>query len=352
MAGRTSNGSPTQGLRESGGLTLARRMQLPLCMTKRILVGAAVVLAVALMWIVSAYVRDMGAARRRVALAGSEVVQTKCGPIEYALRGRGPPILVVHGAGGGFDQGLMLAEPLVRHGFQAIAMSRFGYLRTPLPAEATAETQADAHACLLDALGLDRAGIFGVSAGGPSTIQFCLRHPDRCSAMALMVPLAYPAAAPTRMSPTAMRMLNRLTQSDFLFWAGTKIARTAMIENVLGTPIEDFRAAPKAQQAELLAMLDSILPISPRAKGLAHEGAIAEALQPLPLEGILAPALIASVENDLYKTWEGARYTAMGIPRARFVSWPRGGHLALGHQEEWASEMVSFFGSASAAVEY
>ncbi len=318
---------------------------------KRVLIAVGAVLAVAVVWVISAYVRDIGAARRRVTLAGSEVVQTACGPIEYAMRGRGPPILVVHGAGGGFDQGLMLAEPLVRHGFQAIAMSRFGYLRTPLPDDASAEAQADAHACLLDVLRIDRAGIFGVSAGGPSTIQFCLRHPDRCSAMALMVPLAYPAEAPTRMSPAAIRTMNRIMQSDFLFWAGTKIARTAMIETILGTPIEDFRAASKAQQAELLAILDSILPISPRAKGLANEGAVAATLRPLPLEEILAPALIATVEDDGYKTQAGARYTAAGIARSRFISYPRGGHLALGHQEEWASELVAFFGSASAAVE-
>ena len=54
---------------------------------------------------------------------------------------------------GGFDQGLELGDGLVRAGFRLIAPSRFGYLRTPLPADASAEAQADAHASLLDALG-------------------------------------------------------------------------------------------------------------------------------------------------------------------------------------------------------
>ena len=34
------------------------------------------------------------------------------------------------------------------------APSRFGYLRTPLPSDASPAAQADAHSCLLDALGL------------------------------------------------------------------------------------------------------------------------------------------------------------------------------------------------------
>jgi hypothetical protein len=59
------------------------------------------------------------------------------------------PVLVVHGAGGGFDQGLHFGAPLAAKGFQVIAMSRFGYLRTPLPAEASAAAQADGHVCLL-----------------------------------------------------------------------------------------------------------------------------------------------------------------------------------------------------------
>jgi pimeloyl-ACP methyl ester carboxylesterase len=95
--------------------------------------------------------------------------------------------LSVHGAGGGFDQGLELADPLARAGFRVIAVSRFGYLRTPLPPDASAA----AHACLLDALNIRRVAVLGTSAGGPSSMQFALRHPDRTAALVLLVPAAY-----------------------------------------------------------------------------------------------------------------------------------------------------------------
>ena len=141
-------------------------------------------------FVYAAYRRDIHAARRRIA-SGSLVAETRAGRIEYAIAGDGPPVLLVHGAGGGYDQGLDLGEPLVARGLRVIAMSRFGYLRTPLPLDASPAAQADAHACLLDALGIARVAVVAASAGAPSALQFVLRHPERCRALVLLVPAAY-----------------------------------------------------------------------------------------------------------------------------------------------------------------
>jgi 2-hydroxy-6-oxonona-2,4-dienedioate hydrolase len=114
------------------------------------------------------YRHDLSAAKARVS-SGSKLMNTPCGLIEYADVGTGAPVLVIHGAGGGFDQGLEFARPLIDHGFRVIAPSRFGYLRTPLPKDskdASPLAQADAHASLLDALQLHKVGVVGVSAIG------------------------------------------------------------------------------------------------------------------------------------------------------------------------------------------
>src|SRR5437588_3308098 len=137
-----------------------------------------------------AYRRDLKAAKARVS-SGSKLETTSSGLIEYADVGTGAPVFVIHGAGGGFDQSLEFARPLIDGGFRVIAPSRFGYLRTPLPEDASPMAQADAHACLLDALKLDKVAVIGVSAGAPSALQLCLRHPERCAALVLVVPLAY-----------------------------------------------------------------------------------------------------------------------------------------------------------------
>ena len=127
---------------------------------------------------------DMQRARARAA-QGSVLLQTRCGPIEYQEAGAGVPLLAVHGSGGGHDQGMAFASKLAKQGIRVIAMSRFGYLRTPMPADASAAAQAEAHVCLLDALGIRRAAVMGGSAGAPSALQMALRHADRVSAMVL-----------------------------------------------------------------------------------------------------------------------------------------------------------------------
>lgn len=49
-----------------------------------------------------------------------------------------------------------------------------------------------------------------------------------------------------------------------------------------------------------------------------------------------------SVEDDLYNTYSGARYTAAHIRGAQFVGYATGGHLWVGHQKEVWSEVMRF----------
>lgn len=102
----------------------------------RIAAGVAGLVVAGTLGVISAtYANDLANARDRVA-NGSTLIETRCGEIEYAEAGSGPPVLVVHGAGGGYDQGMDFGRALARNGFRVIAMSRFGYLRTPLPGDA------------------------------------------------------------------------------------------------------------------------------------------------------------------------------------------------------------------------
>jgi hypothetical protein len=56
---------------------------------------------------------------------GARIADGTFGPIEYADRGDGLPHLSIHGAGGGWDQGLANGADLVEEGFRVIALSRF-----------------------------------------------------------------------------------------------------------------------------------------------------------------------------------------------------------------------------------
>ncbi|MBX3638106.1 MAG: hypothetical protein KF683_22265, partial [Rubrivivax sp.] len=108
------------------------------------LFGAAVV------WLAVEFRRDMQRHAARLA-EGSRLVATACGLVELGESGPadGPPLLLVHGSGGGYDQGLLLGADHAARGWRVIAPSRPGYLRTPYPAQGdpSGEDQADLLAC-------------------------------------------------------------------------------------------------------------------------------------------------------------------------------------------------------------
>ena len=81
------------------------------------------------------------AARTRIA-TGRVILQTPCAPIEYAEAGSGVPLLAAHGSWGGYDQGMAFAVRLIAPGIRLIAVSRFGYMRSPMPANASADAVA------------------------------------------------------------------------------------------------------------------------------------------------------------------------------------------------------------------
>lgn len=295
--------------------------------------------------IYGAYRHDLAAARVHASV-GSQTVQTLCGPIEYAEAGEGIPMLVVHGAGGGFDQGSYFAAPLTKRGFRAIAMSRFGYLRTPLPADASAEAQARAHVCLLDALHIQHAAIVGASAGAPSSILFALKYPERTTALVLLVPATYvprlPNQASLRTPPGTQFFFSTILRSDFLLWVASHVARQAVTRSILATPTDVVESASREEQERVQQVLESILPIDPRRLGLLNDAAVTSTLSRYDLEHISVPTFVMSTEDDLYGTFDGARYTAEHIPRAKFLGFDRGGHLWVGHQEEVLSSIERF----------
>ena len=298
-----------------------------------------------------AYRDDLQAAHARLQ-GRSVLVETPCGTIEYAESGTGPAVVVVHGAGGGFDQGMQAMQSLAAHGFRIIAPSRFGYLRTPLPADASAQAQADAHACLLDALGIERAALIGASAGAPSTLQFALRHPGRTVALVLLVPALYAPrpgdAAPLTTPPETPWLFETALDSDFLFWLATRVARDAMLRGLLATSPELLDAADEPEQARVNAMLNQILPVRPRRLGLLNDAAVTSTLPPYPLERVRAPALAIAADDDGFGTDDSARHAAAHIAGAELLLWPTGGHVLVGRDAETTATIVRFLDDAFA----
>ncbi|TIO53645.1 MAG: alpha/beta hydrolase [Mesorhizobium sp.] len=279
------------------------------------------------------YRNELGRLRDAVS-QGSLVANLDIGPIEYADSGAGSPLLSIHGAGGGFDQGLALAADLAGGGFRVIAPSRFGYLRTPVPRDPSPAAQGDAHAALLSRLNVPKAVVVGVSAGARSAVELTLRHPDKVAALILIVPALYSPTSPVsidvgRGNKFAFWAVN--AGGDFAWWAAETIAPSILIR-FLGVRPALVTAAPQAERDRVMSFVRSVEPLSLRFSGINIDSA--PELHELPLEEITAPTMIISARDDLFNTLPAAEFAAGKIPGAKLVVYDTGGHLLVGHAQQ------------------
>jgi len=298
-----------------------------------ILLAAVIVAAAAGALVLLSYDHELSRARAE-ASRGGRIANTSAGPIEYAEAGAGMPLLSIHGAGGGYDQGLANAADLVGDGFRVIAPSRFGYLGTPIPSDPSPAAQADAHAALLAERKVDKAIVVGISAGARSAAEFALRHPERVAALILIVPGTYAPQSPvaieaSRGSAFAFWLVN--AGADFAWWATEKIAPSILIR-FIGVPPELVAASPQAEQERVMGIVRSIQPLSRRFPGINIDSN--PDLRRPPFETIAVPTLVISARDDLFNTLPAAQFAAGAIPHAKLVVYDTGGHLLVGHRHD------------------
>lgn len=307
---------------------------------RRLLI-AVVAIAVAASAVFSRYRQDLDRTHAAVQ-RGGQMIDTVAGPIEYAEREAGIPLLSIHGAGGGYDQGLANATDLVGEGFRVIAPSRFGYLRTPLPPDVSPAAQADALAALLSKLDVASAIVVGVSAGARSAIEMAIRHPDRVAALILIVPGTYAPASPvsveaSRGSQFVFWVVNY--GADFAWWAAERIAPSMLIR-FIGVRPGLVAALPGNEQQRVMKIVNSIQPLSLRFPGINVDSTVE--LRQLPLERIAAPTLIVSAQDDLFNTRPAAEHAASQIHDAKLIVYETGGHLLVGHEKETRDAVHAF----------
>jgi pimeloyl-ACP methyl ester carboxylesterase len=308
-----------------------------------ILVVVAAVAAVTVAALSLRFRRDIKAARARIAGLDHELLDTSVGPIEIATWGTGEiPVLVIHGIFGGFDQGLTMAQGwLDPTRFTAVVPSRFGYLGTPMPPEATPADQADAYVAILDALDIERAAVIGTSAGGTSALQFALYHPDRCAGLVLVASNApnevdheIDAGLPPR--PVA----ERLFRSDAVFWLLTTHFRRRLYPMV-GVP-QDY-ALTQEDEAQIGEMMNELLPMRERADGGLYDMFVGNPdVHDYPLEEVAVPTLLINAPDDPLAKYEHAVKMAERIADARLHTVSEGGHLLLGDDGDVPAEIQSF----------
>jgi 2-hydroxy-6-oxonona-2,4-dienedioate hydrolase len=277
------------------------------------------------------YRSDMRAARERLR-GKSAVIPSPYGDIEYGEHGARPAVLLIHGSGGGFDQGEFLAHTVLGEQCHCLIPSRFGYLRSTFQEGATWDEQAHAYASLLDHLGVGQVAVVAFSAGGPSA----LLHPERVSSLTLVS--CSGARIPAEESKQAQGLgdvLNWLFQRDFPYWVVGRLFKWPLLA-LMGVPRSVTSGLSPAQREVLGRFIEGMNPVS-----LRREGVVFDHTREVPgprIAGIRAPALVIHARDDTLQPYRNAEFFSTTIPGARLLNFPAGGHIvALIEQEAVAS---------------
>ena len=272
-------------------------------------------------------------------------IRTPRGNLEYVDTGEGPAVLALHGVMGGWDQSMILARTVGAPACRTLALSRPGYLGTPLEGARSPEEQADLYTDLLDTLGIPQVAVLAISGGGPSALHFALRHPGRCWGLVLVSTVAGPLAGRL---PLSFHIITALAR-----WPGfaTRLRRRlerdpeAAARRSIRDPEARARMLADPEVSTLYRALRSSIAdrIAMRLPGTKND-LVATRRRNYPLEEIRVPTLVVHGTKDRVVPFEqhGA-VLARRIPGAEFLSINDGEHVSLfTHRGEIQARVARF----------
>jgi pimeloyl-ACP methyl ester carboxylesterase len=198
----------------------------------------------------------------------------------------------------------------------------------------TIEVRMDDVRAVMDAVGSERAALFGHSEGGCMSIVFAAAYPERTRAL-----ITYGAFA------------KRLRSEDYP-WAPAfddRMAAVGETERNWGGPADMSFYAPSAagdaQLAEWFATYQRRSASPGAAAALMRMNSFVDVRAILPL--VRVPTLVLQADGDRDVRVEEGRYLAAHIPGARYVELSSGDHLwHISHETEIVGEIQEFLTGA------
>jgi pimeloyl-ACP methyl ester carboxylesterase len=320
---------------------------------KKTLKISAAIAVITVVAVLIAFLRWRDQQARRLQ-KNSRVSETTQGPVEYVLSGKGPAVLILHGTIGGYDQAQMIAEMLGTDAYQFVAVSRPGYLRTPLSTGDTFEAQADAYAALLDQLGIDRVAVIAVSGGGPSALQFALRYPERCWGLVMLSANSDVRAGadntsdsqPAASTGRPLELILNAIFSDFTSWIVVGLAKLmprTFLDNLVGVTYTAEIMNNPAQFELYIETVNSFALLSQRRAGSFNDGSQFTQFTGYSFEDITAPVLILQGNKDAASIIAQQQYIDDIIPNSTYIEIDGGTHfMALSHRSMLAPLILDF----------
>lgn len=240
--------------------------------------------------------------------------QARCGAasIAYVDAGSGAPVLFVHGFP--HDHTLWAPQLAAFAGTaRCLAVDLRGFGQSSVAGPYSMDQYADDMACVLDAAGVARAVVVGLSMGGYVALALWRRHPQRVQGLALVSTRASADDETTR--------ARRRTLMDTARRAGSAAVATQQIPGALARRTIERRPE----------LVSGVLAMQASAPVAGVVGAL-EAMMARPdsngdLAGITVPTIVVAGQDDALIRPSTARAMHAAIPGSRLGLLEGAGHL-------------------------
>ena len=234
--------------------------------------------------------------------------------LHYVEAGDGDPLLLIMGFGGD-HQAWAFQVPALSASYRVISFDNRGTGRSSVPdAPYTTRLMADDAVGVLDALGIDRAHVLGVSMGGMIAQELALNHPRRVRSLQLHCTYARSDAYMRALMDVWRTVRTKSTAEEWL--------RTVALW--LFSPVT-FARRPELVETVIQTGLANPYPFS--LTGFVRQGEAVrghDALDRLP--ALACPTLVSVGEHDVLVPPRFAREIAAAVPKAELRIVDDGAH--------------------------
>ena len=251
--------------------------------------------------------------------------------LAYASIGSGPPLVKASNWLTHLD--FEWGSPIWRHWWSALSLHhrviRYDERGNGMSQRDVADVSFDTWVrdleTVVDAAGLDRFTLLGISRGGPIAIAYAVKHPGRVSHLVLYG--AFPAGLNHVGTPDQLEGRRALVSLMRLGWG---------LNNPAFCKMFTCRFIPEATP-EHERWFDELQRVSTSPENAAR---LMERDDDLDVRSLLsrvtAPTLVIHCDRDQVVAPESGRQIAAAIPNARYVSLPGANHLMLEEERAWA----------------
>jgi 3-oxoadipate enol-lactonase len=237
--------------------------------------------------------------------------------LHWESTGVGAPVLLIAGQGMTLDA-WWRTVPVLARSFQVLAFDNRDIGRSShWPWPYVVPQMAEDAIAVLDAAGVERAHIYGVSLGGMVAQEVALRHPERVETLVLGATTAGgPGSVLAEPQPLTYFVRAGAMAAEEAEWAAVPYSYSVRTRRHYGERIAQDIAERVKNQTETLTYLHQV-------------GAAASHNTAGRLREINAPTLVVHGEEDAIVPPRNGQQLAQAIPNAEFKSWPNAAHLYI-----------------------